>query len=73
MKQLKTKRFLISLRSLPDYVSQAGIRNDNMVCYWGGGKQRSALRSAAFLLPYLTKIVMSFRTLPAATAVKAGR
>ena len=44
---MKTKRFLISLRY---------IRNDTMVCYWGGGKQRGALRPAAFLLPYPLKL-----------------
>jgi hypothetical protein len=47
LKQFKTKRFLISL---------CYIRNDIMVCFLGGGKQRSELRSAAFLLPYPLKL-----------------
>jgi len=44
---MKTKRFLISLRS---------IRNDIIICFLGGRKQRNAVRSAAFFLPYPPKL-----------------
>ncbi|GEM_PF-5489775 len=58
-------------KEIPHFASL--IRNDIRVCYLGGGKQRGAKRPAAFLLPIPSKTELSFRALPAETAVQAGK